>query len=42
MTFPFVASAVEGGDVTLHGLWTNITDGGMEVYDPEADAFLPI
>lgn len=40
MTFPFVADAVGRGDLALHGLWTDITAGALEVY---ADgAFRPV
>ena len=39
MTFPFVASAVEAGSMSLHGLWTDIGEGGLECYDPKADKF---
>lgn len=39
MTFPFVASAVEAVSMSLHGLWTDIGEGGLECYDPKADKF---
>jgi len=42
MTFPFVASAVEGGLLSLHGLWTDIGEGGLECYDNEAGKFLQV
>lgn len=29
MTFPFVASAVEAGELSLHGLWHDIRDGEL-------------
>jgi carbonic anhydrase len=38
MTFPFVASAVENGDLTLHGLWTDTGEGALEQVD-EAGGF---
>ena len=31
-TFPFVADAIERGDLTLHGLYTDIGEGGLEHY----------
>jgi carbonic anhydrase len=39
MTFPFVRERVESGDLTLHGLWHNIAEGGLESYDAEVGAF---
>ena len=33
MTFPFVKEAVERGDLELHGLWNDIGEGGLHVYD---------
>lgn len=42
MGFPFVAEAVEGGQMTLHGLWNDIGSGGLEAFDPEAGDFVPV
>jgi carbonic anhydrase len=42
MTFPFVRSAVEEGELTLHGLWTQIGEGGLENYDPRTGGFVQI
>lgn len=42
MTFPFVRSAVEGERLTLHGLWTDTGEGGLEQYDPAKGRFLPV
>ena len=42
MTFPFVRSAVESGDLSLHGLWTDIGEGGLQQYDKASGAFLPV
>ncbi|MEQ9693175.1 carbonic anhydrase [Shimia sp. SDUM112013] len=39
MTFPFVRERVESGDLSLHGLWHNIAEGGVEVYDRDSDSF---
>src|SRR5690606_14751103 len=40
MTFPFVKDAVEAEEMTLHGLWSDISAGGLEHYDSEARAFV--
>ncbi|WP_347312331.1 carbonic anhydrase [Defluviimonas sp. SAOS-178_SWC] len=42
MTFPFVRSAVEADQMTLHGLWNDIGEGGLEFFDPAAKRFQPI
>ncbi|SLN22652.1 Carbonic anhydrase 1 [Roseivivax jejudonensis] len=42
MTFPFVREAVEGGRLSLHGLWTEIGEGDLEYYDAEDGRFLPV
>ena len=34
MTFPFVAAAVADDRLTLHGLWTDTGEGGLEQFDP--------
>ena len=41
MTFPFVASAVEAGELSLHGLWHDIRDGGLMML-AEDDRFVPL
>ena len=41
MTFPFVRAGVEAGRLQLHGVWKDIRDGGLEVYDPAA-GFRPL
>jgi len=33
MTFPFVKSGIETERLTLHGLWTDIGEGSLSVYD---------
>jgi carbonic anhydrase len=33
MGYPFVASAVDEGRLTLHGLWTDIAEMDLETYD---------
>lgn len=40
MTFPFVEEAVKNGNLSLHGLWNNIGEGGLEYYDAEKKAFI--
>lgn len=42
MGFPFVAAAVERGELTLHGLWNDIGEGSLEAYDGEVEAFVAI
>lgn len=42
MTFPFVRAAVEADRLTLHGVWHDIGEGGLEYYDGQADAFQPL
>ena len=42
MTFPFVISAVERGDLSLHGLWTGIGEGELHQYDREPNGFVPV
>jgi len=42
MTFPFVAEAVEKGDLTLHGLWKDINDGRLLNFDPREKGFVPL
>lgn len=39
MSFPFVKSRVQDGLLSLHGLWTDIGEGGLEYYDPQDHAF---
>lgn len=42
MTFPFIASEVNSGALSLHGLWTEIGEGELECFDPTAMKFLPV
>ena len=42
VTFPFISSAVDAGELALHGLWTDIGEGGLECYDPALDRFVPV
>ena len=38
----FVKAAVEDDRLTLHGLWTDTGEGGLESYDPARDGFFPV
>lgn len=42
MTFPFVQSAVEAEEMTLHGLWNDISQGSLEHYAPETKSFVAL
>lgn len=42
MTFPFVRTAVEDDRLTLHGLWTDTGEGGLEQFDPTRAGFVPV
>ena len=42
MTFPFVRSAAEAGEISLHGLWNDIGEGGLEQFDPATGRFAAI
>lgn len=42
MTFPFVREAVENDFLTLHGLWNDIGEGGLEQYVPALSGFVPV
>lgn len=41
-TFPFIQKAVEDETLTLHGLWTDIGEGGLEQYDPTSGDFVAL
>lgn len=42
MTFPFVSEAVDADKLTVHGLWNDIGEGGLEYYDPKTKTFSPV
>lgn len=42
MTFPFVQTAVEAGELALHGLWNDIGAGSLEQYEPASGRFVAI
>ncbi|MEO1919627.1 MAG: carbonic anhydrase [Paracoccaceae bacterium] len=42
MTFPFIKEAVANDSLSLHGIWNDIRDGGLEYYNAEAEAFFRV
>ena len=36
---PFVREAVDDNSLSLHGLWTDIGEGGLQCFDPETGKF---
>ena len=42
MTFPFVRAAVLDGRLELHGVWKDIRDGSLDVYDPATGDFVAL
>lgn len=42
MTFPFVQSSVDAKKLSLHGLWTDIGEGGLESFDPKTGRFIKV
>ena len=42
MTFPFVESRVNDGSLSLHGLWTDIAEGGMSQFMGKTLDFQPV
>ena len=42
MTFPFVSERVAEGKLFLHGIWKDISDGGLEYYDADRNVFVPV
>ena len=42
MTFPFVRTAVEHENLTLHGLWNDIAAGEIHQYEPASDSFTQV
>lgn len=42
MTFPFVKEAVAAEHLTLHGVWHNIGEGTLDVFDGETERFVPL
>jgi len=40
--FPFVKAARDAGELTLHGLWTDISTGELQYYDPSVTGFVAI
>jgi carbonic anhydrase len=42
VSFPLVACALEGGELTLHGWVYDLASGELRAYDRAADAFAPV
>jgi len=42
ITFPFVRDAVKEEELSIHGLWNDIAEGGLEAYDPKQEKFVPV
>ncbi|KEJ97225.1 carbonic anhydrase [Pseudosulfitobacter pseudonitzschiae] len=42
LTFPFVADRLKSGELTMHGLWMDIGEGGLEYYNHQDKKFLPV
>ena len=42
MTFPFVRAAVDEERLTLHGLWTDTGEGGLQQFDPAREGFVTV
>ncbi|MEM6371156.1 MAG: carbonic anhydrase [Pseudomonadota bacterium] len=42
MTFPFVESRVNDGSLSIHGLWTDIAEGGMRQFMGKTLDFQPV
>lgn len=42
VTFPFVRTAVDADELTLHGLWTDIGEGALFQYEPALEIFQPV
>ena len=42
MTFPFVLEACKANELTLHGLWTDISEGDLLEFSPEKNEFHPL
>lgn len=42
LTFPFIKAAVDDEMLTLHGLWNDIAEGGLEVFDDGTRGFVAL
>jgi len=42
MSFPFVKSAVESHEMSIHGLWNDIADGSLMQFDPASGGFVSV
>lgn len=42
LTFPFIRKRVDEGQLSIHGLWTDIGEGGLEHYDHGTGKFYAV
>jgi len=42
MSFPFVEARVDDGSLGIHGLWTDIAEGGMKQFNSKTQDFQPV
>lgn len=42
LSFPFITAAVEEGRLSLHGVWNDIGEGGLEAYDATTESWSPV
>jgi carbonic anhydrase len=42
MTFPYIKAEVEAGSLTLHGLWTDTGEGGLQQYNPASGGWVAV
>ena len=42
MSFPFVSDGVLNDRLQLHGVWKDIRDGCLELYDAASNSFAPL
>ena len=42
LTFPWVKEGLAAGTLSLHGLWTDIGEGGLQSYDPQEKKFVVV
>ncbi len=41
-SFPFVDKAINDGNLSIHGLWTDINDGTLLQFEPNSGNFIPV
>lgn len=42
LTFPFITEAREKGELSLHGLWTDISEGALYQYEAQSREFIVV